>query len=114
VNDKSAEVVCLKLSKQGGLTKGRRVRDYLLEYGFPVVSEDTWGGEITTAAVAHFAASTPRELLFNTTDLHNYNTVSTGKPGPETRDGKLIASDAPGLGVEPDYDVLGAPCAVFA
>ena len=44
----------------GGLTKARRVRDYLVENRIPVISEDSWGGEIASAAVAHFAASTPK------------------------------------------------------
>ena len=57
--------------------------------------------------------STPAEMLINSTDLHNYNTRSTGKPGPETRDGRLYASDAPGLGVVADYDSLGEPIAEF-
>ncbi|MEM6670496.1 MAG: enolase C-terminal domain-like protein [Pseudomonadota bacterium] len=113
VEDHGAEIVCLKISKQGGLSKARKMRDYLVENRIPVVSEDTWGGEITTAAVAHFAASTPEEFLVNSTDLHNYNTRSTAQPSPETRDGKLYASDAPGLGVEPDFESLGAPVAVY-
>ena len=113
VRDRAAEVLCLKISNLGGLTKARRVRDYVVEHGLSVVSEDTWGGEITTAAVAHFAASTPVELLYNTTDLCNYNIRSTGTPKPRTENGKLFASDAPGLGVEPDYDTLGAPVAVY-
>lgn len=113
VADRSAEYVCLKISKQGGLTKARRIRDFLLDNRIAVVSEDTWGGEITTAAVAHFAASTPRDFLLNTTDLHNYNHDRTGKPAPETRQGRLYASDTPGLGVEPDLEALGAPVAVY-
>ncbi len=113
VHDRAAEVVCLKISNHGGLTKARRVRDYLVSHGLSVVAEDTWGGEITTAAVAHFAASTPSEFLFNTTDLHNYNTVSTGTPGPVAEEGKLHAPDAPGLGVEPDFKALGEPVAVY-
>ena len=84
-----------------------------MENRIPVVSEDTWGGEITTAAVAHFAASTPEEFLVNATDLHNYNTRSTGHPGPEVRDGRLYAPDTPGLGVKPDFDSLGAPVDVY-
>ena len=59
VRDRGAEICCLKISNLGGLSKARRVRDYLVENRIPVVSEDTWGGEITTAALAHFAASTP-------------------------------------------------------
>jgi L-alanine-DL-glutamate epimerase-like enolase superfamily enzyme len=113
VHDNAADVVCLKISNLGGLSKARRVRDFLVSNGLSVVTEDTWGGEITTAAVAHLAASTPQELLYNTTDLHNYNIESTGVLGPETRDGKLFASDAPGLGVEPDFDSLGDPVAVY-
>ena len=113
VADRSAEYICLKVSKQGGLSKARRMRDFLIDNRIPVVSEDTWGGEITTAVNAHFAASTPEEFLLNTSDLHNYNNESTGKPSPETQDGKLFASDAPGLGVEPDFDSLGEPVAIY-
>lgn len=113
VADHGAEVVCLKVSKQGGLSKARRMRDYLVDNRVPVVAEDTWGGEIVTATLAHFAASTPAEMLVSTTDLHNYNTRSTGRPAPETRGGKLYASEAPGLGVEPDFESLGPPVAVY-
>lgn len=113
VEDHGAEVCCLKVSNLGGLSKARRVRDYLVENRIPVVAEDTWGGEITTATLAHFAASTPEEFLINATDLHNYNTRSTGTPGPETRDGKLYAPDAPGLGVVADVTALGKPMAVY-
>ena len=107
VADKGAEICCLKLSNLGGLSKARRVRDFLVENRLPVVIEDTWGGEITTAAVAHFAASTPEEYLQNTTDLMNYNTRSTGIGGAYARDGKLYAPDGPGLGVTPDFESLG-------
>ena len=113
VADRGAEICCLKISNLGGLSKARRVRDYLVDNRIPVVSEDTWGGEITTAAVAHFAASTPAEYLQNTTDLMNYNTRSTGIGGPAVRDGKLYLSDTPGLGVSPDYDSLGLPVVTY-
>ena len=113
VADRAAEIVCLKISNLGGLSKARRVRDFLVDNRISVVSEDTWGGEITTATLAHFAASTPAEFLVNTTDLHSYNAESTGKPGPRTENGRLFASDTPGLGVEPDYDSIGDPVAVY-
>lgn len=109
VADRSAELVCLKISNLGGLSKARRVRDFFVDNRIPVVAEDTWGGEICTATLAHFAASTPARFLGNTTDLHNYNTRSTGTPAPRTKDGRLFASDAPGLGVTPDVESLGPP-----
>lgn len=113
VSDRGAEICCLKISNLGGLSKARRVRDFLVENRIPVVCEDTWGGEITSAAVAHFAASTPAEYLQNTTDLMNYNTRSTGIGGPLARDGKLYATDTPGLGVTPDFASLSDPVAEY-
>lgn len=114
VADRGAEICCLKISNLGGLSKARRVRDYLVENRIPVVSEDTWGGEIATSAVAHFAASTPTDYLQNTTDLMNYNTRSTGIGGPVSRNGKLYPPDRPGMGVVPDFDSLGAPTEEFS
>ena len=113
VADRGAELCCLKISNLGGLSKARRVRDYLVDNRIPVVAEDTWGGEIASAALAHFAASTPAEFLQNTTDLMNYNTRSTGIGGPMTQDGKLFATDVPGLGVAPDLVSLGEPLAIY-
>ncbi|MEM8776371.1 MAG: enolase C-terminal domain-like protein [Pseudomonadota bacterium] len=113
VADRGAEICCLKISNLGGLSKARRVRDFLVENRIPVVSEDTWGGEITSSAVAHFAASTPQEYLINSTDLMHYNTRSTGIGGPSVADGKLYATDTPGLGVEPDFESLGEPIATW-
>ncbi len=109
VADRGAELVCLKISNLGGLSKARRVRDFLVENRIPVVAEDAWGGEIASAALSHFAATTPPEYLQNTTDLMNYNTRSTGIGGPVAKDGRLHVPDAPGLGVTPDFDSLGAP-----
>ncbi len=112
VADRGAEICCLKISNLGGLSKARRVRDYLIDNRIAVVAEDTWGGEIATATLSHFAASTPEEWLINTTDLHNYNTRSTGTPAPRTANGRLFASDTPGLGVTPDFESLGDPVAI--
>lgn len=114
VFDRGAEICCLKISNLGGLSKARRVRDYLVDNRIPVVAEDTWGGEIATAAVAHFATSTPTDYLQNTTDLMNYNTRSTGIGGPTVRGGKLYATDTPGLGVVADFKSLGAPIAEYS
>ena len=71
--------------------------------------EDSWGSDITTAAIAHLAHSTPTELLFTSTDFNSYVTVSTAEGAPVRRDGRMAASTAPGLGVEPRMKVLGEP-----
>ena len=111
VADRGAEICCLKISNLGGLSKARRVRDYLVDNRIAVVAEDTWGGEIASTTLSHFAASTPAEYLQNSTDLMNYVTRSTGIGGAYAKDGLLFAPDSPGLGVKPDFESLGDPVA---
>ncbi len=71
--------------------------------------EDTWGGDITTAAIAHLAASTPREFLFSATDFNSYVSRSSRRGAPKRVAGRMRAPTRPGLGVEPLMDVLGDP-----
>lgn len=107
--DQAMDVINLKISKVGGLTKARQIRDLCLSLGIAMTIEDTWGGDIVTAAIAHLAHSTPPELLFSATDFNSYVTVSTAAAAPQRRHGRLAASASPGLGVEPRMDVLGTP-----
>ncbi len=69
--------------------------------------EDSWGGDITTAAIAHLAHSTPQEFRFTSTDFNSYVTVSTADGAPQRDQGYMSASTLPGLGVSPKWDVLG-------
>jgi len=74
--------------------------------------EDSWGGDIVTAAIAHLAHSTPPEFLFTATDFNSYVTVSLADGAPRRCGGRLAAPTAPGLGVTPREEVLGAPVVV--
>ena len=107
--DAAMDVVNLKISKLGGLTKTRQARDLCVSMGVAMTLEDSWGGDITTAAIAHLAHSTPTEFVFSATDFNSYVTVSTAEGAPQRRDGRLAASTAPGLGITPRMDVLGHP-----
>jgi L-alanine-DL-glutamate epimerase-like enolase superfamily enzyme len=69
--------------------------------------EDSWGGDIITAAISHLAHSTPTELLFSSTDFNSYVTVSIANDAPQRNNRRLAASTAPGLGITPKMDVLG-------
>jgi L-alanine-DL-glutamate epimerase-like enolase superfamily enzyme len=108
-NDQAMDVINLKISKVGGLTKARQIRDLCVTLGIAMTIEDTWGGDIITAAIAHLAHSTPPEYLFSATDFNSYVTVSLAAGAPERRHGRLAASSEPGLGIEPRPDVLGKP-----
>jgi cis-L-3-hydroxyproline dehydratase len=107
--DGAMDVVNLKISKLGGLTKTRQARDLCASLGIAMTIEDSWGGDITTAAIAHMAHSTPTDLLFSTTDFNSYVTVSAADGSPQRQNGRLAASLAPGLGITPKLDVLGPP-----
>ena len=76
--------------------------------------EDTWGGDITTAAIAHLARSTPEKFCFSVTDFNSYGTVCIAAGAPQRVNGKMSARDAPGLGIEPDFAVLGKPVLIVS
>jgi L-alanine-DL-glutamate epimerase-like enolase superfamily enzyme len=107
--DGAMDVVNIKISKFGGLTRARQARDLCVSLGLAMTIEDSWGGDITTAAIAHLAHSTPPEFLFTTTDFNSYVTVSTAEGAPRRVNGRMSASTEPGLGVKPKLDVLGKP-----
>jgi cis-L-3-hydroxyproline dehydratase len=107
--DGAMDVINLKISKVGGLTRARQIRDLCVSLGIAMTIEDSWGGDITTAAIAHLAHSTPEALRFSATDFNSYVTVSTAEGAPRRLRGRMAASTAPGLGIEPRPDVLGEP-----
>lgn len=107
ISEDAFDVINLKISKVGGLTKARQMRDLCVASGIPMTIEDTWGGDIVTATIAHLARSTPQKFCFTATDFNSYVTVSIADGAPKRVNGFMTASDAPGLGVEPKWDVLG-------
>ena len=74
-----------------------------------MIIEDSWGGDIITAAIAHLAHSTPPALRFAATDFNSYVTVSTAAGAPRREHGTMAAPTGAGLGVEPHRSVLGEP-----
>lgn len=112
--DRAMNAINLKISKVGGLTKARRIRDLCVALGYPMCIEDSWGGDIVTAAIAALSHSTPERFRFSATDFNSYVTVAFADGAPQRVDGKMQASDAPGLGVTLDYSVAGKPVGEFA
>jgi L-alanine-DL-glutamate epimerase-like enolase superfamily enzyme len=106
---RAMDVVNLKISKLGGLTRSRQARDLAVSLGIAVTIEDTWGGDVATAAIAHLAQSTPPEFLFSTTDFNSYVTVSTAEGAPLRVEGRMSASSRPGLGLSVRNEALGKP-----
>jgi L-alanine-DL-glutamate epimerase-like enolase superfamily enzyme len=112
-HDGACDVVNLKIGKLGGLTRTRQVRDLCVSLGIAMTIEDTWGGDIVTATIAHLAHSTPEAFRFTATDFNSYVTRSIAEGAPRRANGGMSASTAPGLGVSPRFDVLGDPVLTF-
>ncbi|MCM2374774.1 cis-3-hydroxy-L-proline dehydratase [Aporhodopirellula aestuarii] len=105
--DLAMDIVNIKISKFGGLTKAKQARDLCVSLGIGMTIEDSWGGDITTAAISHLAHSTPEELRFTSTDFNSYNTVCNATGAPRRENGFMKASEAPGLGITPIVDAIG-------
>lgn len=112
--DGAMDVINLKISKVGGLTKARQIRDLCVTLNIPMTIEDSWGGDIITAAIAHLAHSTPEQLRFSATDFNSYVSVQNASGAPRRTDGHMVASNDAGLGITPDMDVLGPAVAEYA
>ena len=103
------DAVALKLSKFGGLSATRRARDLCLYLGAKMCVEDTWGSDISTAALLHLAAATEPGQLLNTCDLSGYVAPRIAPDAPVRKNGRIAPPEGPGLGIRPDLDALGAP-----
>lgn len=112
--DGAMDIVNLKISKVGGLTKAKLIRDLCVDRGLAMTIEDTWGGDIVTAAIAHLAQSTPREYSFTATDFNSYTDVVIADGAPRREKGRFVASASPGLGIAPIGNALGEPILTIA
>jgi L-alanine-DL-glutamate epimerase-like enolase superfamily enzyme len=100
------EAINLKIGRVGGLTKARLIRDLGTELGLRFTIEDSWGGDVTTAAVAHLAASTKPEHLLMASFMNDWTLDHVAGYEPRSLRGRGAAPTLPGLGVEVDTSAL--------
>jgi L-alanine-DL-glutamate epimerase-like enolase superfamily enzyme len=105
--------VNLKVGRVGGLTRARLMRDVAVELGLRLTIEDTWGGDIVTAAVAQLAAGVPGDALCAVSFMNDWTNEHVAGHEPRSSGETGSVPDGPGLGIEVDVDALGAPIATF-
>jgi L-alanine-DL-glutamate epimerase-like enolase superfamily enzyme len=103
------EGINLKLGRVGGLTKARLIRDLGTELGLRFTIEDSWGGDVTTAAVSHLAASTKPEQLLMASFMNDWTLDHVAGYAPRSHRGRGAAPTGAGLGIEVDAASLGTP-----
>jgi len=107
--DGAMDVINIKISRVGGISKAVQLRNLCESLGIVMTIEDSWGGDITTATIAHLAGSTRPEFLFTSTDFNSYVDVSLAPDAPRRREGRLAVPSKPGLGISVDEKALGNP-----
>lgn len=103
------DVINIKLSRVGGLTKAKQIRDLAQNLGLGLTLEDSHGGDIITTAIAHLVGSTRPDFFFASTDQNSYNKERLAEDAPRRKDGRLPVPTAPGLGIHVDESALGEP-----
>jgi L-alanine-DL-glutamate epimerase-like enolase superfamily enzyme len=99
----------LKISRVGGLLPARMMRDVAVSLGIRLMIEDSWGGDIVTASVAHLAAGTPPEALFAVSFMNDWTLEHVAGYQPRSAGGRGPVPTGPGLGIDVDVASLGAP-----
>ncbi|MCW5223394.1 mandelate racemase [Verminephrobacter aporrectodeae subsp. tuberculatae] len=109
VREGGAGAMNLKVSKVGGLTQAKLMRDLCQELGVQVTIEDTWGGDVVSAASAHLAASTRARSLLTVSFMNDWTREHVAGYQPRSQDGSGSAPTGPGLGIDVDPSRLAAP-----
>ena len=101
----------LKITRIGGLTPMKAVRDFCIETQTPMSSDDAWGGDIIGAAGVALGTTVPSSLnrgawLANTYHQVHYDPVN----GPRIENGMIkLPKGGPGLGLVIDEEIFGKP-----
>lgn len=101
----------LKLSRLGGLTSMRAVRDLCMATRTPMSSDDAWGGDIIAAACVALGSTLDPQFSRGAWISHPYHQVHYDEQnGPRIVGGHVpLPQGGPGLGLELDPDQFGEP-----
>lgn len=105
-NDAGAVSINIKISRVGGMTQAARMRDLMQDLDLMVSVEDSWGGDIVTAAVSQLAASTRPENFQNASFMNDWTDGHVAGYAPRSVNGRGSAPTGPGLGIEVSADGL--------
>lgn len=102
----ACEAINLKIGRVGGLTKAKVLRDLGQQLGLRFTIEDSWGGDLTTAAVAQLAATTHPDHLLMASFMNDWTLDHVAGYEPRSANGRGAAPTGPGLGVTVDESRL--------
>ena len=108
------DAVMLKISRFGGITPVKKARDLSMALGLALTIEDSGGGDIITAAMAHLSASTPERFFMNGFFTGSMVNERVTEWGCRITNGFGQLPEGKGLGIAVDEAILGVPVATYA
>ena len=104
----------LKVTRMGGLSAMRTIRDICRTANLPITCDDAWGGDIIAAACTHIGATVVPRLLEGVWLAAPFiKGHYDSKNGIRIENGEIRVPKGHGLGIEPDKDVWGQPAMSF-
>ena len=104
----------LKMTRLGGLNAMATVRDVCAARSMPHTCEDSWGGDIISAAVLQIAATVEPRLLEAVWTAGSYiEEHYDPENGIKVDGGYFDLPTGPGLGINPDESLIGKLSASF-
>ena len=115
IHRRIGEIFNIKISRVGGLTRARRIRDVAINAGIKLLTMDTGGGVMADTATQHFSQSIPISMRIGTWLCQELieNDVAPGQGSRNINGCSQIPDNCIGLGVVPDEALLGQASAIY-
>jgi len=112
--DNAFEGIGCKITRVGGITGTCLIRDICSATGKVLTIDDMWGSDLSAAAQAHLAVSTPARTFLASYISTDFSDLRYDINAPSLEGGFITPNNKPGLGVEPDMSVLGESISSFS
>ncbi|NEI96469.1 enolase C-terminal domain-like protein [Rhizobium ruizarguesonis] len=106
LKDDAFEGFGCKITRVGGLTGMRAIRDLCGLAGKIITCDDAWGGDLSTAATTHISVATSPSVFFSTYVSTDFSTIDYDPGASKVVNGSIKPNGLPGLGVSPDESLL--------
>jgi L-alanine-DL-glutamate epimerase-like enolase superfamily enzyme len=105
----------MKLTRIGGISGMRAVRDLCETFKTPTSCDDSWGGDIIAAACVHVGSTLQPHLSRGAWISDPYQAGHYDEAhGPRIVNGRIAVPPGPGLGITIPQDCFGSPIASFS
>ena len=115
IGQRVADGFGMKVSRVGGISAMRAIRDVCAAARRPHTVDDTWGGDLVAAASLHVGATVDPSVFEGTWIAEPYiDGHYDAKDGIHLDGGWIDLPPGPGLGISPDESIWGDPLLSFS